>query len=90
MGPYRGNETLTENKALTAIKPKTAQTDLDYNSALSRAFAGGMNVAEPMAGPGAKKPKKGSAADEDELPAAGLPGSAMPAMPGDIPLAGLC
>lgn len=61
MGKYKGNETLFENKALTTVKPKTTETELDYNSTLARVFAGMED--EPAA--------KGS---KGKQPAGALPG----------------
>jgi hypothetical protein len=50
MGRYKGNETLYENKALTTIKPKTTETDMDYNSTLARVFAGMGDEPQPTKG----------------------------------------
>lgn len=63
MGAYKGNATLFENKALTQVRPKTTDTDMDYNSTLARVFAG----MEDEPAPGAK-PRPGS------RPAGALPG----------------
>jgi hypothetical protein len=62
MGRYKGNETLYENKALTTVQPKAADTGLDYNATLARVFAG-MNEPQPVKGD-----KKGA------QPAGALPG----------------
>lgn len=76
MGKYKGNETLYENKALTAPKPTTAApvggSEFDYNATLARVFKG-MEEEEQAA---KKNGKKGA---NDTMAGA---------LPGDIPLAG--
>lgn len=80
MGRYKGNETLYENKALTAPKPTTAApvggSEFDYNATLARVFKG-MEEEEQA---GKKNGKKGGKKGANDTMAG--------ALPGDIPLAG--
>jgi hypothetical protein len=68
MGRYKGNETLYENKALTTIKPKTSETDMDYNATLARVFAGMED--EPTPTKGGKKTPAGAL--PGDIPLAGV------------------
>lgn len=69
LGKYKGNETLFENKALTTVKPKTTETELDYNSTLARVFAGMED--EPAPGAKGSKGKQPAGALPGDIPLAG-------------------
>jgi hypothetical protein len=102
VGKYKGNETLFEDKALTAAKPQVAN-GLDYNATLARVFANANTAPtalDPLAaavppGPGGVIAPMGSipliptVSVVPTTPGAKMPKGALPGdIPADIPLAG--